>query len=257
MRLIKFSICSLAVSVVLAELNQTSASAFTLDLFTDGNDIFPETTIPYQNVEANPVFNTMSASDINTGLSDVAWGQRKIELKSTSETIGKSSIQILGSPANRSTISSDAGVTIDNAKYTWGSDSSTPLDITDSGTEDSFLVSVFSIDLAGATFTFSVEDGDSDVGSISQPVNSTGNIYFPYETLTTNFPNVDPTRIREVDLEITNAPADFDASFNFNASFDSIRSAAQPVPFEFSPSLGLIFCGGLFGIYKLRKRRTS
>ena len=251
MRSIKFGICSLAFGVVLAGLNQTSTSAFTLDLFTDGNDTFPSTTIPYQNVEANPIFDTASASDIDTGLSDVAWGQRKIDITSTSATIGSSNIQILGSPVNRSTISSDAGVTINSAKYTWGSDSSTPLDITDSGTDDSFLVSVFSIDLAGATFTFSVEDDDNDVGNISQPVDSIGDTYFPYETLTNNFPNVDQTRIREVGLEITNAPADFDASFNF------IRSAAQPVPFEFSPSLGLILCGGLFGINKLRKRISS
>ena len=50
-------------------------------------------------------------------------------------------------------------------------------------------------------------------------------------------------------MEILNAPADFDATFDFIES--------EYIPFEFSPSLGIILCGGLFGIHKLRKRLQS
>jgi hypothetical protein len=70
-----------------------------------------------------------------------------------------------------------------------------------------------------------------------------GDTYFPYQSFNNN---VNKTRIREVSLNITNAPQSFDASFDY------IQSAA--VPFEFSPSLGLVLCGGLFSVNKLRKR---
>ena len=250
MRFIKFSIYSLAVSVVLAGLNQTSVSAFTLDLFTDANDeIAPGEFLQQVDVSRT----NLSGSDLDTNLSGTDLGQRNLEitLESGSRRSGFINVDTF---LGEGSVASNPGTTIETAKFTWGSDSTTPLDITDNGANDpfdSFLIDVVSIDLAGATFTFSVEDGDNDVGSISQPVNSIGEVYFPYETLTTNFPNVDQTRIREVGLEITNAPADFDASFDF------IESATQPVPFEFSPSLGLIFCGGLFGVNKLRKRKAS
>lgn len=238
MKFIKFGFYSLAISSFFLGFNQTSVSAFTLDLFTDAEDSLQSVIVEGAND---------SGFDIDNGITGTDLGRRRLDVSLNSSSVFKGQIAVAPS-SGLAFIASDPLTTISSAKFTWGSDSTTPQDITTGGTHDSFLIDVLSIDLSGATFTFLVEDSGNDTGSISQPVNSTGNIYFPYETLTNNFPDVDQTSIREVSLEVTGAPANFDASFNF------IQSASEPVPFAFSPSLGLILCGGLFGIGKLQKK---
>lgn len=250
MNFIKIGFYSLAINGLLLGLHQTSAMAFTLDLFTDANtELVPG--VKRQRIETEP-FVSSFARDTDTNLSGTDLGQRTLELTVNEFAPSRASMQILSIGSTNSytaSISSEAGVTIESAKFTWGSDSTAPQDITNGGVDDSLLLDIISADLSGNTlFTFTFEDSDGDIGSISQNLISEEDIYFPYETLTNNFSNVDQTRIREVSLNITNAPQDFDASFAF------VESAVRPVPFEFSPSLGLVFCGGLFGINKFRKR---
>ena len=256
-KLLKFGVCFLGINALLIGLDRSSAKAFTLDLFTDAN-VEVVSGVKRQRVTTEAFVNSF-ASDTDTNLSGTDLGQRTLELTVDEFSLDNASIQVISNTRvspnqNTASISSNSGVTIDSAKFTWGSDSTTPQDITDGGTDDSLLIDILSIDLTtGADFAFTFEDSDGDTGSIIQNVSSTGNVYFPYETLTNNSPNVNQTAIREVSLEITNAPPDFDATFNF------VQSAVQPqaVPFEFSPSLGLVLCGGLFGINKLQKKLKS
>ena len=251
MKSLKFGVCFLSINALLIGLECSSAKAFTLDLFTDANEE-PVPSVKRQKIETQAFINSF-VSDTDTGLSGTDLGQRTLELTVDELSEDNASIQVISSPSqNTASISSNSGVTIESAKFTWGSDSTIPQDITDGGADDSLLIDIISIDLTtGADLTFTFEDSDGDIGSIIQNVSSTGNVYFPYETLTNDFPNVNQTAIREISLDITNVNPDFDARFNF------VESAVQPVPFEFSPSLGIVLCGGLFGMNKLKKKLKS
>ncbi|MEM8828979.1 MAG: hypothetical protein AAGE96_06430 [Cyanobacteria bacterium P01_G01_bin.19] len=262
MKLLKFGFYSFAFTGLLVGLNQTSALAFTLDLFTDANDTFPSTTIPYQTVEANPIFGgTVSASDTDTGLSDVAWGQRRLDLTSTAgiTTIGDSNIKVFGSPATSASVNSESGTTIDSAMFTWGFDTNTDYeDITDNGADNTFGLDIVNIDLNGADIVFSVTDNNNDRGSVTvENITSTGSISFPYNDILTDNPDVTLGNIKKIEMEIVNVPTDFDVTFDLIESRYDADFPNVPVPFEFSPSLGLLLCSGVFGFKRIKKRLAT
>lgn len=237
---LKFNVYSLCISALFLGSYQTSAMAFTLDLFTDAQNGSS------QKVTLDPDLNQFTGSDTDM-LPGTELGQRTLDLtiSSTSPTsLGIASLKVAN---GKGSINSDSDTFISLAKFTWGSALTTPKDITTGGIDNSFQLNVLTVDLQGSTFTFTVKDEDGDEGSVSQNISSIGDKYFSYQ----NFPaNVDKTRIRQVSLGITGAPPSFDATFDF------IKSAQQ-VPFDFSPSLGLVCCGGLFGLNKFRKRLKS
>jgi hypothetical protein len=237
---LKFNVYSLCISALFLGSYQTSAMAFTLDLFSDVE------SGSSQKVTLDPDNSQFTGSDTDI-LPGTALGERRLDLTISPTSLGLASLKVSN---NKASISSEADTTISSAKFTWGSDSTTPQDITDVGTDNSFQLNVLTIDLVqGATFTFTVEDSDGDVGEMSQNITSVGDTYFPYQNLT-NSSNVNKAAIRQISLDITNAPESFDATFDYIQS-------AQQVPFDFSPSLGLVCCGGLFGLNKLRKRLQS
>lgn len=238
MNLFKHIIYPIAISGLSLGLKQTPAIAFQLDLFSDAVDAT-------QSVEV--LGKNDSGFDIDSGISGTDLGRRRLDISLDNNSLISGKIQVFPS-ATLASISSDSLTTISSAKFTWGSDTTPAQDITTGGIDNSFRVNLLGIDQSvGATFTFTVEDSDGDVGVISDNISSIGSSYFPYDNLNAN---VNQESIREVSLEITNAPESFDATF------DLIESAVLPVavPFEFSPSVGLIFCGGLFGINRLKKK---
>ncbi len=247
---------SLGLGVLLLGFVPSNASAFTLDLFTDGNDVFPNTTVPYQKVQVDTVFNQVSASNLDTGLSGVAWGQRQLDITASSSFIGSAKIEIFGNPSTRATISSDDSVTINTALFTWGFDSNTEYqDITDGGTDNVFNLQIISIDQNGADIKFTVTDNAGERGSVTvENITSTGAKSFAYSDILTNNPNVNLGGIKKVQMEVLNAPTSFDGSFDFIESANDPFYPEVPVPFEFSPSLGILLCGGFFGVYKLRQK---
>jgi hypothetical protein len=253
----RFNIYSLGLGVLLLGLVPNSAAAFTLDLFTSGNSLTGKNNnIPYQKVEVNLEENSDSASDLDTSLSNVAWGQRQLDITASSSGLGTAQIEVIGGTQTRAKISSQAGVTIDSALFTWGFDSNTNyLDITDGGTHNVFNLNIITIDQNGADIKFRVTDSQGDFGEvIVDNITSNGSKSFAYNDIITNNSAVNLNSIKKVQMEVLNAPADFDSQFDFvQSAYDPAFPPAE-IPFEFSPSLGIILCGSLFGVYKLRKR---
>ena len=119
MRFIKFGFCSLAISGLFLGLNQASASAFTLDFFTDANDE-PFPGEPLQKVTVNRI-DGLSGFDLDTGLSGTDLGQRRLDISLPTGSRGEGVIEVDGFDQLAS-ISSDAKADLSSAKFTWGSD---------------------------------------------------------------------------------------------------------------------------------------
>ncbi|GAB4534785.1 MAG: hypothetical protein Tsb0014_21230 [Pleurocapsa sp.] len=239
-------------SSLLLGLTQTSAMGFTIDLFTDANDTYPSTSIPYQKIEATGVFGSTTATTVtHTGLNDVLWGQRQLDLTVSSSEIGAGTIEVFGSPLTKASINSDSSATVDLAKFTWGSDDNTTyVDITDSvngNNDNAFNLTVLKTDLTnGVDITFTVTDSAGLTGSVSQNVDSTGTVSFLYQDISNETPSIQLGSIKKIEMSATNAPEAIDFEIDFLETGE--------VPFEFSPSMGIILLGSFLGISKLRKK---
>ena len=231
---------SLVISTFVLGLSQTTVSAFTLDAFSDSNESL-------QNLQVFPP--STSGSDPDTFLSGTDFDNRTIELTILGEN--QSGASILINPfATSAFVSSNAGTTIDSAKFTWDFDVNTNpgyVNFKDDPTHDSLQIEILSIDqVAGANFKFTLTDSSSDVVMLDQDISSIGTQNFLYADFEAQG-NINLNEITKVNLDITNATQDFDTSFDFIMS-------GQEVPFEFSPTLGIIIGGSFIGFNILRKR---
>ena len=230
---------SLVISTFVLGLSQTTVSAFTLDAFSDSNESL-------QNLQVFPP--STSGSDPDTFLSGTDFDNRTIELTLDNNVSGGN---ILINPsATAAYISSNAGTTINSAKFTWDFDVNTIpgyANLKDDPTHDSLQIELLSIDqVGGANFKFTLTDSSSDVVMLDQDISSIGTQDFLYADFESQG-NINLNEITKVNLEITNAMQDFDASFDF------IQSGKQ-VPFEFSPTLGIVIGGSFIGFNVLKKR---
>ncbi|MDJ0899141.1 MAG: hypothetical protein QNJ55_10050 [Xenococcus sp. MO_188.B8] len=227
-------------------MSQNPARSFTLDAFTDATEE-PAPGFKRHLITADLFNNPVSDSD--TGISGTDLGERTIELKMFN---GSGSVEVLFNPNDSSStasVSATSGSDIEYAKFTWGSESATPQNFRDISGHDSLAIEILSIDLVeGADFQFTVIDssGHSALSSIQQ-IESTGTQYFSYNDFETNNPSINLNAIRQVELKINNSPIAFDTTFDFIQS-------AEEVPFEFSPTLGIIIGGSFLGFNILRKR---
>ncbi len=254
------TIYSLGLGILLLGLAPTPAMGVTIDLFksvdqdsSDGNDQpFQGSYVTQRAIRSSS--DTIGEADTNedSGLSDVIGGYRNLSLKVTehnSPGFDAESKLAVDTTVNQAILSTDPGL-LPEATITWdGGDDELGLggvNLTDGG-HDSFLLDI-DTDLE-VTFTFNVEDTSSNTGSVSQDITTDGQYYFSY-----NDPGVsavDFSSIKSISLVTSNEPDSLDFAYNF------IETAVEPVPFEFSPSLGIILCGSFFGINKLRKRLQS
>jgi hypothetical protein len=237
-------------ATLLLGLASTPAMSFDLDLFTDGNatNSFGN---PEQQLPISVIKNTsQSVTDTDIGLTGVAWGQRRLDLSATAAVAknGTGDITVTDGTAD---ISAKSSLTVTSAKFTWGFDSNTVYqDITDGGMDNALSLDVISSDQGGTDLALKVTDSNGDFGTASALDITAGGVEnFLYSDILTSNSAVDLNAIKKIEMNITGAPADFDASFDF------IKSAA--VPFEFSPSLGLIMCGSFFGFHVCKKRLKS
>ena len=244
------NIYSLGLGVLLLGLVPTSAMGVTIDLFQSvDNDINdPDDDDIVQTVIRNRS-NTSLLTNTDSGLSDVIGGYRTLGLQiigQNSPTSRAKSEFLVDTEVNKATLNTDNGLT-PRATITWdggdGTLGSNGVDLTADG-HDSFLLDI-TTDLE-VTFTFNIEDTGNNTGSISQDIASTGQYYFSYNDPAVSA--VDFSSIKSISLVTSNEPDSLDYTYNF------IETAENPVPFEFSPSLGIILCGSFFGAFKLRKR---
>ena len=248
MRFIKFNICSLAVGVVLAGLNQTSASAFTIDLFGEP-----------QFAGSNTATSGTFTDDTVTGSANIFGGSRFLSTTIVGGSGSPVTFNGLNIFDNEASVIAEPGATV-GGFFEWaGIDDVSSEDLTGGLLNlDSIQVSIISVS-EEVNLEFTVEDADGTTGTLSKniPDEQTGNYYYPFtdfvptetvgSTAGLDFTSIDYIKMGTVG---TVRP-------QMDLSFDLVQSATQPVPFEFSPSLGLIFCGGLFGVNKLRKRKAS
>jgi hypothetical protein len=98
---------------------------------------------------------------------------------------------------------------------------------------------------------FTVTDTQGRSGTISNgSISGTGSQYFHFDQISNS--NVNLTKAAYLQLTTVNPPRSLDFEFAFVESVDDPNYT--PVPFEFTPSLGLILGGGLFGFLRLQSK---
>ncbi|WP_036483334.1 hypothetical protein [Myxosarcina sp. GI1] len=128
------------------------------------------------------------------------------------------------------------------------------IDLTKNG-DNAFLINVLFLDQT-ANLEFIVTDIENDSGSIIKNVpkyNESVAGYtqgvgrdtaFNYNKIDNNEVNV--KNVKSISLTTNNAPSALNFQYNF-------VQTTKAVPFEFSPSLGIIICAILLGFFRLRK----
>lgn len=256
---------TIALSSLLVGLAQTSATAFTLDAFSDfeGNNT-------NQNAFINNPFgggDSPTNTDSNLSTTNVFGGQRTISVFNKNSGSNLILLNIVNGEADFSAGAS----TIGGSEIAWdGWQNSTTnfrnIEDDNGATQRSFQVNIASLDIGqgdtNITFNFDIEDTSGNLATISQALTkdipSTTSIYFPYQNRveSTNDAggNVNLQQINYIKFYTSNENVGDDFVFNFIQS-------SERVPFEFSPSLGLILGGSLFGFLnlqkKLKKRQSS
>ncbi|MGF1587796.1 MAG: hypothetical protein ACFCU7_00875 [Pleurocapsa sp.] len=237
------NIYGVGIGALLLGLTSTPAMAVTIDLFSDVEDSNGFQFVLDDTADNTPVFNT------DTSLTGVIGGQRTIEVNKRSGILpGSRNTFIVNEAAKNVTFSSDTDVSSDFSIAWDGNYGPGGIDLTGGGTQNFFLLEVTSNDL-GANLVFDVTDIDGGTSRISKSVGAgvTGDQFFSFASATGGG---DLTKASSIKLSSTNTTASLDMRFAF-------VDTAAAVPFEFSPSMGILFFGGLFGVHRLKKRLKS
>ena len=258
------NICTLAFGSIILGVSANPAMGFTLDLFKDTEsnsttiNFPPEIPVPYDGQQAELNGNDFNgqpyvpSSDTNTGLSDVIGGKRTISVTENTpispNNNGGSLINLKVDPVNTEVSFNVSSGSNGTASILWDGITGSNQDLTRDD-QNSFLIRILGID-SSATFNFEVTDASNNSGVISNPVNTTGDSYFLYDDVVQNpdnTSNVDFVNAKSVKFYTSNEQDDLDFRFDFVTS-------ANTVPFEFSPSLGIIVSGAFIGINVLKKK---
>lgn len=229
-------------------LTPNVANAFTLDAFSDTNDV-------NQQVFLNNTFGTSTnnPTDFDTGLptASVVGGSRHLNISSDSGSFSFLSVNSDVLTFNSGDGAVATGTVIYNgfstANFTDFTENANlgDLDLTQNG-DDSLFVGINVNDLGGGTLDISLFDGLNPAASVSQsiPVVTLGSPQ-SLEFQFSDFTGVDVTSVDSIQLSVTGV-AGQDLQLNFLAT--------QDVPFEFTPGLGLILGGGLFAFFRKNRR---
>ena len=120
---------------------------------------------------------------------------------------------------------------------------------------------VISLD-QGVTLNFKVTDKDDNVATISEEITNSivgESVIFEYQDAP-EYNIVDFTEVKHIALEIVNPhnPPMNPGTAALDFKFDFVETTDTTVPFEFSPSLGLIIGGGFLGLNLWKqKQKTS
>ncbi len=233
------NIYSVGIGALLLGLISTPAMAVTIDLFNDVEGSATRQSVRDDLLDGLPVTNT------DIGLTGVIGGKRTISVEKLLGEEEDATNFSVRTTAQEAILSSDSGVQPRFSILYDGDFGASGTDLTAGGTQKSFLVNIIGNDL-GANLAFDVTDINNNTSIITQSVapNTTGNTYFRFDRATGS---ANLTTAKSITFRSTNAPVNLDMSFAF------VETSAA-VPFEFSPSMGLVFFGGLFGIHHLKKR---
>lgn len=241
------NIYSVGIGALLLGLISTPAMAVTIDLFSDVND-----KENGEQVVIDTASNGIPITDTDTFLTGVIGGQRTLQVNKRNGSSSLRSLLIVDPSQKNATFSSDNVVRSDFS-ITWnGNFGAGGIDLTDGGTQNFFLLNQTN-DLGG-TLVFNVTDINNNTSTLSQAILPSAtdfddnliprNEFFRFANFTGD---ADLTKASSIKLSSTNTTAGLDMSF-------ALVATSAAVPFEFSPSMGLVFFGGLFGIHRLKKR---
>ena len=266
------NIKSFAFGALFLGLAQTSAMGFTLDAFTEyNNNDNLGFTVDGQQAQVNGFGGIITPSpdtDTDLNINLVFSGQRTISVSDLNNSEEDVNFKVFDGNASLSVGSS----TIGGAEIIWdGYQGSTAnfVDIQelDNGnpTQFSFQINVDSLDIGDdinenpdeLVLGFEIQDTSGNSANITQSITqnvSLGNsqsFYFPYqnrvESTIDNGGNVNLQQINYIRFYTDSENVGDDFNFSFIQS-------SEVVPFEFSPSLGLILGSSLFGFLKLQKK---
>jgi hypothetical protein len=236
---------SFGLGALLLGVVQTPAMGVTIDLFNDVNDLEDG----FQTVFDSSTTSTPVREDTDTSLSDVLGGQRYIKVETYQKAGGGSQVGgLLEVDPVLTIVGFSTGTNVKaHATLRWDGGGSLNQDLTLGG-HNSFRLEVSTIDQY-VTLNFKVDDTSTNSGIISKTINAPGTYYFPYSEAS----GVDFTSAKSIELYTSAEPTELDFTFDFAQT--DIDPAT--VPFEFSPTLGIILCGGFFAMKNSRKKDFS
>lgn len=223
-------ISSLGLSTLLFGIVQTPAKAINIDFFDDN---------PSQNITvAKGAFGTYSS--LATGLSNTIGGQRYIQLTTTGiNTKALTTLDIGGGSADLSA----ANNVTPSFSFLWNGGGSLNQNLTVGG-QNAFQLDVIAVD-QNFTLNLLITDTNNNSGIISQTINGINTYNFLYSAAS----GVNFSSVKSIQLYSSNTPTSLDASFDY-------LQTAQ-IPFEFSPSLGILLSGSLFGLIFLKNKSSE
>ena len=260
----------LVLSAGLTGLTPSAANAFSLDLFdsVDSDDEIAEyfnrnptgNTITYpgqivsinQNISRFGYDYKFNQTESDSGLTDVIGGARHIKVDATS-----GSDQVLWEVNDsNNTMKLTTGTNTDPlATIVWNgsstinfnnllADANLGLDL-ESGGDNAIGIKVQSADVA-SEFKLVISDG-INTSSLSKSISSGAqDVYFDYESYTTSGVNINSVQYIALNISSTE---DLDLELDF------IQTAQ--IPFEFSPSLGILVVLGYGGIQLIRNQHKK
>jgi hypothetical protein len=242
------NIYSVGIGALFFGLISTPAMAITIDLFQNANGGF-QSVSDNNALDSTPVTDTQTFS---TGVTGVIGGQRTIQVnKRTGIPLSAFASSLTIIPSSKLASFSSADTVTSDFSITWdGNYGSNGIDLTEGGTQKYFLLDIKTNDLNGTSslpLTFEVQDIGGATSTFSSTIvpGQKGNTLFSFAN-TSGGANL--SQAKYIKLSATDTPESLDMSFAF---------VGTAVPFEFSPSTGLLFVGGLFGISKLKKKLKS
>ena len=247
---------AIAFGTLFLGLAQTSATGFSLDAFTsfESPNTFQFTTIPAFSSQGTIANDTQSSLD-----STVFGGSRTLQLTKL-DNILTPNTAIISAFNGVAELSSPSYKT--RAEIIWdgldGSGSFQDIEIDGVDVQRSFQVNVESLNIGtgngNLTLGFEIRDTSGNSATITQDItsdiSSTTSLYFPYQDRVESGGSVNLQQIDYVRFYTEDENVGDDFKFNFIQS-------SEVVPFEFSPTLGLILGGGLFGFLKLKKKFSA
>jgi hypothetical protein len=245
------NIAYLSLSVFFLSLIQTPAKSVTIDLF---NDVDGTGTRQNASDDTNDGLSATNPDGLTTPLSNVLGGIRRITVEKLTgspddDGVTKALLQVK-TDESLIALSSDNSVQ-PGFSVLWDGDfddsgSNNYLDLTENGDKNAFQINVTRNDL-GLKLNFDVTKANNTVASYTSPqiaAGTTGNLTFPFASFSNSSAFQEAKSIR---MYSSNEAEDLDFSF-------TLFQTTKIIPFEFSPSLGIIIGGGFLGLHTLRKK---
>ena len=237
------NIYSLGLGILILGLVPTPAMGITIDLFTDT-----------QSIGSTTATSGTFSDDSITGSSSIFGGDRTLSTTISNGSGNPVTFNGISVFSGSGTITAESGATV-GGTFLWdgftsgGSGDLTFID--GSKIADSIILSVTNVSET-VNMQFTVKDIDGTEGTLTKEIidEEIGKYYYSFDNFsasggTTSGINFEKINYIEMST-VGTIPANLDLTFNLVESGE--------IPFEFSPSLGIILCSSFFGICKLRKR---